>query len=60
MAEMATESGRPVVDRPEVDFEVQLELSWNAMYVTLDSDRIYELEMTCVQDVLDLRAREQR
>ena len=27
------------------------------MYVTLNSDRIYELETTCVQDVLGLRAR---
>ena len=58
VAEMATESGRPVVDRPRVDFEVQLEVSWIApeVYVTLDSDRIYELETTCVHDVLGLRA----
>ena len=32
---------------------------WNApeVYVTLDSDRIYELETTCVHDLLGLRAR---
>ena len=59
MAEMATGSGRPAVDRPGVDFQVQLLVSWNApeAYVTLVSDRIYELQTTYVSDVLGLRAR---
>ena len=58
--EMATGSGRPVVDMLGVDFQVQIQTLWNALeaYVTLDSDRIYELQMSCVSDVLGLRERQ--
>ena len=60
MPEMATGSGRPVVDMLGVDFQVQIQTLWNApeAYVTLDSDRIYELQMSCVSDVLGLRERQ--
>ena len=59
MAWMATGSGRPAVDRPGVDFQVQLQVSWNApeAYVTLDSDGIYELKTSRVSDILGLCAR---
>ena len=48
----------PEVDRPGVDFQVQLQVSWNApeVYATLDSDGIYGLKMTCVHD-LGMRSR---
>ena len=59
MAEMSTGSGWPAVDRPGIDFQVQLQVSWNApeVYVTLDSDGIYELKTTYVLGVLGLHAR---
>ena len=59
VAEMATGSGLPAVDRPGVDFQVQVQVLWNApeVYVTLDSAGAYDLNMACVTDVLGLRAR---
>ena len=58
MAEMATGSGRSLVYRPGVDYQVQLQTLWNALeaYVTLDSDGIYELQTSCVSDVQGLHA----
>ena len=58
IAEMATGSNSPAVGRSGVDFQVQLQVSWNApeAYVTLDSDGAYELKT--VSDVLGLNARQ--
>ena len=58
MAEMATGSGRPAVDRPGIDFQVQVQVPWNALeaYAAVDSAGAYDLNMTSVLDVLGLRA----
>ena len=54
---MAMESDCPADGRSGVDFNVELEVSWNApeAYVNLDSARVYELKT--VPDVLGLNAR---
>ena len=53
VAEMATGNGRPVVDRPGIYFQVQVQVPWTApeAYVTLDSAGAYDLNTTCVPDV---------
>ena len=54
--EMAMGSDSPAESRSGVDFNVQLQVSWNApeAHVNLDSDGIYQLKS--VPDVLDLHA----
>ena len=54
--EMAMGSDSPAESRSGVDFNVQLQVSWNALeaHVNLDSDGIYQLKS--VPDVLDLHA----
>ena len=46
-------------ERPELISKSSILALWNApeVYVTLDSDGIYESQTTCVLDVLGLRAR---
>ena len=58
MAEMAMGSDCPAVSRSGVDFQVQLQVSWNApeAYVNLNSDGTYELKT--VPDVLGLHAQQ--
>ena len=55
---MATGSDSPTVSRSGVNFQVQIQVSWNALevYVTLDSDSAYELKT--VPNVLGLHARQ--
>ena len=59
-SQRSTGSGRPPVDRSGVDFQVQLDVPRNApeAFVNLESDGIYELNTTCLPDVLGLRARQ--
>ena len=56
--EMAMGSDSPAGSRSGVDFNVQLQVSWNApeAYVNLDSDGVYELKT--VPDVLGIHARQ--
>ena len=55
--EMVMGSDSPAEGRSGVDFNVELQVSWNAPeeYVNLDSDGVYELKT--VPDVLGLHAR---
>ena len=53
---MATGSDRPTDDRSGVNFDVELQVPWNApeAYVNLDSDGVYGLQT--VPDVLGLHS----
>ena len=55
---MAMGSDSPAVGRSGVDFQVQLQVSWNApeAYINLDSDGAYKLKT--VPDVLGLHVRQ--
>ena len=57
--EMASENSQPGADRKGIDFEVHVQIPWNApeSVVTLDSPGVVVLDTTCVPDVLGLRTR---
>ena len=59
VAIMAIGSSRPEADRTGIDFQVRVQVPWNApeACVTLDSAGLYDLDTKCVPDVLGLRAR---
>ena len=54
---MATGSSQPEADRQGIDFQVHVQIPWNApeSFVTLDSPGVFVLDTACVPDVLGLR-----
>ena len=54
---MATGNSQPGADRKGIDFEVPVQIPWNApeAYVTLNSPEVFELDTDFLPDVLGLR-----
>ena len=61
-SEMATGSGRLLLNRSGFEFQVNIDVPWNASvaFVNLHSDGIYELDTLCLPDVLGLTERDSR
>ena len=56
---MATGSSLPRADRKVIDFQVNVQIPWNApgAFVMLDSPGLFVLDTTRIPDVLGLRTR---
>ena len=54
---MATGNSQPGADRKGIDFEVHVQIPWNApeAYVTLNSPEVFELDTDFLPHVLGLR-----